>query len=145
MINKYTVTNVIISITMIIFGLIFISWFINNNELFLFFIKLILIISFFIPFDKNGNTNICPDSFTAKYIQSAINGHIIKIIAYINYTKYNQQNQCLICLNQINFNYNNLQLLKCGHIFHKHCIEYNEYHNAYGNYSLNYQISKCPY
>ena len=39
-----------------------------------------------------------------------------------------------------------LQLLRCGHLYHKQCIEQNEYHTWNNKSSgLIYPIAKCPF
>eukprot|EP01084_Bolivina_argentea_P039704 73369_1 len=63
-----------------------------------------------------------------------------------------QNKECIICWKDFNFEINNIQLIRCGHLFHGNCIQQNEnirFNNAYRIDRMYYKYkryphSKCP-
>ena len=129
-------------------------WLINDDQLFVSLIKYLLVLCILLPFDywprpKKLTFDGCfMDSFRRNYKASEEYTYFTEMKAYRQLEHYSEQTQCAICLDPFlpSQSRPKLKLLRCGHLFHKHCLRENEKYRwkAHSN-RLRFPLAKCPH
>eukprot|EP01084_Bolivina_argentea_P121276 214918_1 len=129
-----------------------------NDPVFMGICKFATICAIIIPFLQLPNVGKSIEfegCFDNKYKHSSEYKYFMKKNAHNRFKKY-KLSECGICLDKFdlnniiknirnNFNPSQLQLLQCGHLYHKPCIQENEYYcwNNQGS-NLYHPYGKCP-
>ena len=132
----------------------FIAYHLSDDPLFISLIKFAIICCIIFPFLRNSSHRSFMEfegMFKNTYQSSPEYRYFTEMQSYHQYKKY-KATDCGICLEEFKFDEINnkrpdsiLQLLLCGHLFHKFCLEANERH-SWNNRELHIRApyGKCP-